>query len=71
MKCPGQSTRYWRPEDVFEVPCPECSTLVEFFKDDGWRRCEACGHLLRNPRLAAGCGDWCPGGEQCKHGRAD
>ena len=24
MKCPGQDTRYWKPGDIFESPCPAC-----------------------------------------------
>ena len=22
MRCPGQDTRFWKPEDIFEMKCP-------------------------------------------------
>jgi endogenous inhibitor of DNA gyrase (YacG/DUF329 family) len=65
MKCPGQDTRYWKPEDIFNVPCPACGKPVEFFKDDSSRKCPTCGYRFRNPRLDLGCAEWCPYAEQC------
>jgi hypothetical protein len=65
MKCPGQDTRNWKPEDIFDVPCPMCSELVEFFKDDSHRRCHSCGFRFKNPRLDLGCAEACPHGDAC------
>ncbi len=65
MKCPGQDTRYWKEDAIFEVRCPRCGRLVEFFKDDTARTCPGCGERLPNPRLDFGCAAYCPYAEQC------
>ncbi len=64
-KCPGQDTRFWKPEDVFEVGCPGCGERVEFFRDDVRRRCRRCGRLIQNPKLALGCAVWCASAKEC------
>ena len=64
-KCPGQDTRFWKPNDVYTVECPKCSKPVEFFKDDIRRRCKECGHLFINPKLNLGCARWCQFADQC------
>lgn len=65
MQCPGQDSRYWDGEAIFESKCPKCGGGVEFFKDDSKRRCRQCGHELLNPRLDFGCASYCPFAEQC------
>lgn len=65
MQCPGQDSRYWDGEAIFESRCPKCGTIVEFFKDDSRRRCRQCGHELLNPRIDFGCASYCPFAEQC------
>ena len=65
MQCPGQDSRYWDGEAVFESRCPKCSAVVEFFKDDSKRRCRQCGHEALNPRIDFGCASYCPFAEQC------
>jgi len=65
MKCPGQDTRYWKPDAVFEVACPQCGKDVEFFKDDTARRCKHCGYRFVNPKMDFGCASYCPYAEQC------
>ncbi len=65
MKCPGQDSRYWDGEAVFEAPCPHCGTEVEFFKDDATRKCPGCAKKLLNPRTDFGCAAYCPYAEQC------
>jgi len=65
MQCPGQDTRYWKPDDVFEVPCQACGNAVEFFKTDVSRRCPGCGERLQNPRVSMGCAQWCAYAKQC------
>lgn len=68
MQCPGQDSRYWDGEAIFESRCPKCGTVVEFFKDDSKRRCRQCGHELLNPRIDFGCASYCPFAEQCLGG---
>jgi predicted HD phosphohydrolase len=65
MKCPGQDTQYWKPGAIFEVKCPECDHLVEFFKDDTTRKCPHCGHRFLNPKMDFGCASYCQYAEQC------
>lgn len=65
MQCPGQDSRYWSGEDVFEVKCPKCGQTMEFFKDDSQRKCRNCGSKLLNPRIDFGCAAYCPHAEQC------
>jgi len=65
QKCPGQDTRYWKPEDVSEVECGQCGFLVEFFKTDGARRCPECGTRVVNPVVSMGCAQWCKHARDC------
>jgi hypothetical protein len=65
MKCPGQDSRYWKPDAIFEAKCPECGNEVEFFKDDTTRKCKKCGHRFLNPGLDFGCAAYCKYAEQC------
>jgi len=64
MRCPGQDMRFWKPGDIFEIACPKCGTIVEFFKDEVRRKCP-CGHEIVNPRMDFGCAQWCQYAEQC------
>lgn len=64
MRCPGQDPMFWKPGDVFEIPCPKCGFGVEFFKYDVKRRCR-CGHEMVNPKMNFGCAEWCPYGDNC------
>jgi len=63
--CPGQDTRFWRPGDIFEVECAGCGTPVEFWKDEGRRKCPKCGTRIQNPRLSLGCAQWCEHAREC------
>jgi len=65
MQCPGQDSRYWSGEHVFEVNCPKCGHSVEFFKDDSQQKCKQCGHRLLNPKIDFGCASYCPYADQC------
>jgi hypothetical protein len=71
MKCPGQDSRYWDGEAVFEAACARCGEMIEFFKDESARTCRNCGHRMLNPRLDFGCAAYCPYGEQCLGGLPD
>lgn len=65
MQCPGQDSRYWSGEDVFETKCPKCGHTIEFFKDDSQQKCRQCGHRMLNPRIDFGCASYCPFADQC------
>ena len=74
-KCPGQDQRFWKPEDVFEVTCPVCGAVVEFFKDEPALKCPSCGRTVANPKIDTGCLEWCRYAKECSalpsenHGR--
>ncbi|HIJ78447.1 MAG: phosphohydrolase [Desulfobulbaceae bacterium] len=65
MQCPGQDSRYWDSDAVFETSCPTCGNSVEFFKDDSTRKCGNCGQRMVNPHNDFGCAAYCPHAEQC------
>lgn len=64
-RCPGQDRRYWRPEDIFEEPCPHCGGMIEFWKDDVTLRCPHCRQQVTNPRFDPGCAAWCSYAHKC------
>ncbi|MEJ2690908.1 MAG: HD domain-containing protein [Deltaproteobacteria bacterium] len=68
MQCPGQDSRYWGANAIFEAECPSCGNIVEFFKDEGSRPCKKCGHRVLNPKIDFGCATYCPYAEQCMGG---
>ena len=65
MRCPGQDSRYWKPESIYEVACVVCGSPIEFFKDESVRRCKKCGHKMVNPKMDFGCAAYCKFAEQC------
>lgn len=65
MQCPGQDSRYWDSQAIFDAKCPSCSEMVEFYKDDNSRTCKNCGNRVLNPRIDFGCAAYCPYAEQC------
>ncbi len=65
MKCPGQDTRYWKEDAIFEVKCPFCGTEIEFFKDEATRKCPNCKKVVPNPKMDFGCAAYCKYAEQC------
>lgn len=65
MKCPGQDWRYWKEDAIFEVVCPYCGHLLEFFKDDTVRKCPYCKKAVPNPRMDFGCAAYCKYAEIC------
>jgi hypothetical protein len=64
-KCPGQDRSFWKPEDIFESPCPHCGQSIEFWKDDITLRCPNCKQLVGNPRFDPGCAAWCSYASKC------
>ena len=65
VRCPGQDQRFWKPDDIFEVKCPECGHPREFFKDEPQLKCRKCGHTIINPKIDLGCAEWCQYAAQC------
>ena len=65
MKCPGQDRRYWKGDVAFEVPCPQCGSMVELFKDESTGRCPRCSHRFTNPGADFGCAQWCSLANEC------
>ncbi len=65
LRCPGQDTRYWTKDDIFDTPCPACEKPVEFFKSDTVRKCANCGYRFKNPKIDLGCAEWCPAASEC------
>jgi ribosomal protein S27E len=65
LRCPGQDQRYWKPDDIFEVKCPECGGAVEFFKDEPQLKCRNCGRIVVNPKIDVGCAQWCQYAKLC------
>lgn len=63
--CPGQDRRFWTHDDIGDVPCPVCGRDIEFFKDDGKRKCPDCGTVVTNPRVLLSCASWCAYAEEC------
>ncbi|MCD6388065.1 MAG: HD domain-containing protein [Desulfobulbaceae bacterium] len=68
MQCPGQDSRYWEGNAIFEAKCPKCQNPIEFFKDDASRTCKKCGFRMANPKIDFGCASYCPHAEQCLAG---
>lgn len=64
-KCPGQDTRYWTMDDIFEAPCSHCGYSIEFFRNDPHRCCPSCGKYSLNPRVNLACADWCTAAHDC------
>ncbi len=65
MKCPGQDSRFWKLDAIFDVKCPQCGHLIEFFKDDTKRKCPNCQKEVPNPQMDFGCAAYCPYAEHC------
>ena len=57
--------QYWTDNAIFDVNCPECGGVVEFYKDDTTRKCPSCSHRFVNPKMDFGCASYCQFAEQC------
>ncbi len=64
-KCPGQDMQQWKFDAIYDVKCPSCGYMVEFFKDETKRKCPSCKQPVLNDRIDFGCAKWCPYAESC------
>jgi DNA-directed RNA polymerase subunit RPC12/RpoP len=65
-QCPGMNPQNWKPEDIKEYKCINCSNeIIEFWKDDVKRVCPGCGKFMFNPDLGNVCLSWCDRAEDC------
>lgn len=64
-KCPGQNQRFWKPDDIFEINCPDCGTPIEFWKDEPTVKCSNCKKPVVNPKFDIGCLQWCKYAKEC------
>ena len=44
---------------------PSLQWVVEFFKDEGSRKCRKCGNKVLNPKMDFGCAAYCKFASQC------
>lgn len=51
MKCPRQDPQNLKPNDIFEVDCPQCGTSIEFWNKDTMTKCPKCNAIVENPRI--------------------
>ncbi len=65
MKRPGQDTRYWKANAIYNEKCPRCGTSVEFFKDDIKRKCSKCEYMFLNPFMDLECASYCEQAKKC------
>lgn len=65
MRCPGQDSRFMKPQDVAEAECPECGHTVEFWPDEPVRRCRECNRPVVNPGHDMKCLEWCDHASEC------
>jgi len=65
LGCPGQSRRFWRPEDIYDVPCPHYDYAIEFFRTDVKLKCPQCKREVLNPKVDFACAEWCRHAEVC------
>jgi hypothetical protein len=65
-RCPGQDLRTWKPTDIYDVPCPHCQTMIEFWKDERLRTCPQCRRAVPNPRVSRACEQWCSHSQECQ-----
>lgn len=63
--CPGQSTSFWKFDDIYDIPCVACGRLIEFFKTDVKRTCPHCHEVVINPKMDFSCAEWCSKAEEC------
>lgn len=64
-RCPGMDPGHFKPEDIASQPCSRCGAAIEFWKDDVFLPCPACGEKNTNARLKDTCLAWCKEAAAC------
>jgi ribosomal protein S27AE len=68
-KCTGNNTYEWGFDAVFEIECPNCGNMVEFFKDEITRNCGKCHATVENNSQDYGCSLWCSSSSSSEYAR--
>jgi len=58
-KCGDNNMQEWGFDAIFDVTCPQCGHVMEFFRDEITRTCTGCWEVVRNPRPDYGCNQCC------------
>lgn len=64
-RCPGMDPAFFKPEDIREQQCTGCGADLEFWKDDVFLNCPACGARNTNARVGHTCLAWCRDAASC------
>lgn len=64
-KCPGMDPAHFKPEDLCMQGCSSCGGEIEFWKDDVFQVCPACGTRNTNARVENTCLAWCREAAAC------
>ena len=64
-RCPGMDPAYFKPEDISSQKCTTCGNEIEFWKDDVFLICSACGVRNTNARVQNTCLAWCREASAC------
>ena len=64
-RCPGMDPAYFKPEDISSQKCTVCGNEIEFWKDDVFLVCSACGARNTNARVQNTCLAWCKEAAVC------
>jgi predicted RNA-binding Zn-ribbon protein involved in translation (DUF1610 family) len=64
-RCPGMDPAYFKLEDISSQKCTECGGDIEFWKDDVFLICPACGVRNTNARVQNTCLAWCKEATKC------
>jgi len=56
---------HFKPADIASQPCSGCGKPIEFWKDDVFLTCPACGEKNTNERLKESCLAWCKEAGAC------
>ncbi len=63
-RCPGHMKSI--SFETYEVKCPECGRVLEFFSDEPKLRCRCGAVVYRETRPT--CAEWCPFAAECLAG---
>jgi predicted RNA-binding Zn-ribbon protein involved in translation (DUF1610 family) len=56
---------HFKPGDISEQACTSCGAGMEFWKDDVFLVCQACGTRNASARVGSTCLAWCKEAASC------